>query len=119
VSLPVVLGLALVGGVGAVARVVVTAAVSAREGHRLPWGTLTVNLSGSLALGVLAAAGIAGTAWDLAATGFLGAYTTFSTWMAETDRLGAEAHRGRAAVYLALSLAAGLGAVALGRTLGS
>jgi CrcB protein len=115
----VAIGVALVGGLGAVLRVVVTTAVSAREGHRLPWGTLVVNLSGAFVLGLLAGAGVSGTAFDLAGTGLLGGYTTFSTWMAETDRLAVEGHRDRAATYVALSLAAGLAAAALGHALGA
>ncbi len=118
-TVPVAIGVALVGGLGAVLRVVVTAAVSAREGHRLPWGTLVVNLTGAFALGLLAGAGVSGTAFELAGTGLLGGYTTFSTWMAETDRLAAEGHRDRSAAYVALSLAAGLAVAALGHALGT
>lgn len=117
-TLPVALGVALAGGLGAVLRVVVTAAVSAREGHRLPWGTLAVNLTGALALGLLAGGGVTGTPFDLAGTGLLGGYTTFSTWMAEGDRLAAEDHRGRTATYIALSLVAGLATFAAGHALG-
>ena len=52
-SLPVLAGLALIGGAGAVARFLLDGAVSARAGRVFPWGTLAVNLSGAFALGVL------------------------------------------------------------------
>lgn len=118
-TVPVAIGVALLGGLGAVLRVVVTSAVSAREGHRLPWGTLVVNITGAFALGLLAGAGVSGTVFDVAATGLLGGYTTFSTWMAETDRLAVEGHRDRAVAYVALSLLAGLAVAALGHALGT
>ncbi len=82
-----------VGGFfGAIARYVVDGAVSDRTGGGFPWGTLTVNLSGSLLLGVLFAltaersilpADIRGPVL----IGFIGAYTTFSTLMLESWRL--------------------------------
>jgi CrcB protein len=110
---------ALLGGAGAVGRLVLDAAVSERTGDAFPWGTLAVNLSGAFALGLLVGAAVSGDALRLAGTGFLGAYTTFSTWMLETHRL-AEDGRGRAAVAnVAVSLAAGVLLAWLGRELGS
>jgi len=58
-------------------------------------GTLFVNLTGTFALGVLVGAGTSGTVLLILGTGFLGAYTTFSTWMVERT-------------YVATSIAAGL-----------
>ena len=90
-----------------------------RAGRAFPWGTLAVNLSGAFALGLLVGAAVGGDALRLAGTGFLGAYTTFSTWMLETHRL-AEDGRGRAALAnVAVSLAAGLLFAWLGRELGA
>ena len=54
----------------------------------------------------------------LLAAGLLGAYTTFSTWMLETERLAAGGRRRAAAANIAVSLALGLLAVWLGRELG-
>lgn len=115
-------GLGLAGGVGAVARALLTQAVTARVGRRpsLPYGTLAVNLSGAFALGLVAASGLDGDALRIVATGLLGAFTTFSTWMLETERTAAGAaeaggSRGRAALNVVVSLAAGLLAVWLGR----
>lgn len=100
-SVLVLLGVGLLGGLGAVAR----HAVETGAGHRL--GLLVVNLSGSFALGLLVGAGVGGDALRLAGVGFLGAYTTFSAWSLEP--------RGRAVATLAL----GLVAVWLGRLLAS
>jgi CrcB protein len=74
---------------------------------------LVVNVSGSLALGVLVGAGAGGDVLPLLGVGLLGGYTTYSAWMVDTDRLT----RGQAAANVAISLAAGLVAVWLGRML--
>ncbi len=117
-SLGVLAGIGLVGGLGAIARMLLDGSVSARAGRGFPWGTLAVNLTGAFALGVLAGATVSGDALRLAGTGFLGAYTTFSTWMLETHRL-AEDGRGRPALLnIGLSLAAGVLCAWLGRELG-
>ena len=89
--------LALAGGLGAVARFVVSARLP------LPYGTLAVNVGGAFALGLLGESFILG-------TGFVGAYTTFSTWMLETDQLPRRA----AIANIAGSLALGLAAAGLG-----
>jgi CrcB protein len=79
---------AVLGGLGAVARYRVGAAVAARVGGDFPLGTLVVNLPGTLALGVLVGAAAATRAELLLGIGFLGGYTTFSTWMVESELLG-------------------------------
>ena len=109
------IGIGLIGGLGACARVLLGAAVDARADHFFPWGTLAVNLSGALALGVLAGAGLGGDAYALAATGFLGAFTTFSTWVVDARLLGGRAGFANVGVSLVL----GLLAVWAGRELGS
>ncbi|HEX7290579.1 MAG TPA: fluoride efflux transporter CrcB [Conexibacter sp.] len=111
-------GVGLLGGVGAVARLLVSAAVARRADHWFPWGTLAVNLSGTVLLGLLAGFALRGDALTLVGGGLIGSYTTFSTWMLDSDRL-AERHSARAlAANLAGSLLLGLAAVALGRALG-
>lgn len=108
-------GVAVLGGIGAVARVTVTTAISGRFSRAFPLGTFAVNVSGSFLLGLLAGTSASGDLYRLAGIAFLGSYTTFSTWMLEA-RLLREVGRGRVALaYLGLSLAVGLGAVALGR----
>lgn len=111
-------GVALLGGAGAVARFALDSAVSSRAGDAFPWGTLAVNVSGAFLLGVLTGPlGLTGDALLLAGTGLLGSYTTFSTWMLESHRLGEDGAAARLWLNLALSVAAGLAAAALGRAL--
>jgi CrcB protein len=110
------LGVAALGGVGANARFLVHTLVAARAGSELPIGTLVVNASGSLLLGLLAGFALSGDALVLTGTATLGSYT-FSTWMLETHLLAANGRRGAAALNVVVSLALGLGAVALGRVL--
>ena len=113
-----ILALALAGGLGAACRFLVDGLVTARSTRSVPVGTLTVNVAGSLALGLLFGATTAG-AWaaDLRlvlGTGFLGGFTTFSTACVETVRL-LRAGRRRAALGLALAmLVASVGGAALG-----
>jgi len=90
--------MALLGALGAYARYRVALAVP-------PRGTLVVNLTGAFVLGLLVGAGVDGDALLILGTGFLGAYTTFSTWMVERS-------------YLALSVGAGFALALLGWLLG-
>ena len=118
-SVAVALALGLVGGVGAVGRFVLDGAVAARAGRAFPFGTLAVNLSGSLLLGVLAGAAVGGDAYELVGTGLLGAFTTFSTWALESQRLGEDGRLRLAALNFALSLALGVAAAWAGRHVGA
>jgi CrcB protein len=111
--------LVLLGGaVGAPARYLTDQAVQRRHGTSFPWGTWTVNVVGSLILGVVVAAG-PGWLVTLAGTGFCGALTTFSTFGFETVRLAEEGETSTAVWNVVSSLAVGLGAAALGWWLGS
>lgn len=80
------------GGLGALARYELAGLVQTRSGSTFPWGTAGVNLLGAVALGVLeglAAGDAVGTdEVRIAGVGFLGAFTTFSTWMVESLELG-------------------------------
>src|SRR5690606_24604274 len=88
------LGVAAAGGLGAGLRYVVDIGVTRAVTTRFPWGILVVNVSGSLALGVLTGMAFAGMsavspeASLLIGVGFLGGYTTFSTVAVETALLG-------------------------------
>ena len=112
---------ALGGAAGAYARYRLSRAVYARAGHSFPWGTLAVNLAGSFALGLVLPhlAGGATPLRALVAVGFLGAFTTFSTFAAEAVALLEERRWGRAAGYVAASLALGLAAIAAGVWVGT
>jgi fluoride exporter len=116
-SVAVLLGIGVLGGVGAIARLLVDGAVAQRAGSAFPWGTFAVNVSGSLALGLVAAAALTGDDYRLAGTGLLGAFTTFSTWMLESHRLGEDGRLRLGVLNVVVSLAAGLAAVWVGRQL--
>ena len=83
-------GVVLIGGAGSVLRFLVDGAVSSRTGRAFPYGTLVVNLSGALVLGLLTGLALSGDDALLAGTAAVGSYTTFSTWMLETQRLTEE-----------------------------
>jgi CrcB protein len=112
------IGVGALGGAGAIARFVLDAAVASRAGRAFPVGTFVVNATGTFALGLLAGLALTGDALLLAGTATLGSYTTFSTWMFETQRLGEDGERPALAVNLVASLACGIGAAALGRLIG-
>ncbi len=111
---------ALGGAVGGMARFGVGAAFDRWLGDGLPWGTLVVNVTGAFALGWLAAWMVdhGTTLWAALAVGVLGSYTTVSALALQMAVLAEAQAWGRAALYLAATLAAGLGAVALGFTFG-
>ncbi len=115
-SLPLVLGIGLFGAVGATARFLLDGVVSARASSSFPWGTLVVNLTGAFALGFVTGK-LSGDAQLLVGTGLLGGYTTFSTWMFESHRLGEDGELRAGVVNLLGSLVLGILAVWLGRTL--
>lgn len=118
-----ILLVALGGAAGAVARYVVDGLVVERAGPLFPWGTLVVNVSGSLVLGILFALAIERDVLPASIRaplmiGFLGAYTTFSTLALETWRLW-ETGAGVGAVANAIgSLVLGLAAVMVGLAIG-
>lgn len=115
-----VLLVALGGALGGMARLAVGAAVGRRLGTAFPWGTLAVNLSGALAIGLLAGglglplAGAEGHAWLLAVIGLLGGYTTVSSFSLQTLALWQEGRPAAATANVLATLLAGLAAVALG-----
>jgi CrcB protein len=118
-SAPVLLAVGLAGGLGAIARFLLDGGVGRRLGREWPFGTLAVNLSGAFVLGVLAGAALPAGAYRIAGAGFVGAYTTFSTWMLETHRLAEDGRLRAAGLNIAVSLALGLPIAWLGRELGT
>ena len=89
--MPLVL-IALGGAAGATTRHLVDTWISERAGGAFPWGTLVINVSGSLVLGLLFALAIERGVFPASVrgpvlVGFIGAYTTFSTLMLESWRL--------------------------------
>ena len=107
----------LVGGaVGAPLRYLTDLLVQARHDSVFPWGTFTVNVLGSLVLGVAAGSVVALSppSWvlPLVGTGLCGAFTTFSTFGFETVRLIEEGSWSTAFANAVASLAVGLGVCA-------
>lgn len=117
-SVVVWIGVAILGGLGAICRFALDSLVSSRFGRDFPLGTLAVNCSGAFLLGLLVGVSLEGRAYLLAGTAVLGSYTTFSTWMLETHRLGEDGEGLPLLANVAVSVAVGLGAAALGRAIG-
>lgn len=109
----------VIGGAGSVLRFVVDGAVTTRLGRDFPTGTMAVNLSGAALLGLVSGAALGDTAGLLAGTAAVGSYTTFSTWMFETQRLGEEREHARAVGNVVASLVLGVAMAAVGRWLGA
>jgi CrcB protein len=115
-----VLLIAIGAAAGAPARYVTDRVVQSRHDTVFPWGTLTVNVMASLILGVVIGADPhgAGTVAALVGTGFCGALSTYSAFSYETLHLAQEGATFLASVNVAVSVGAGLGAAALGWSLG-
>jgi CrcB protein len=113
---------ALGGAVGAPLRYLVDLVVASLHDSVLPWGTWTVNIAGSLALGALVGAvGSGAPDWvlTLGGAGICGALTTFSSFGYETVRLIEDGGPGAAALNVAGSLAVGVLACCAGFALGT
>ncbi|MEV0285060.1 fluoride efflux transporter CrcB [Kribbella sp. NPDC050820] len=82
----------------------------------LPWGTFVVNILGSFVLGLLTGVS-ARTTTLLVGVGFCGAFTTYSTFAAETTALAGSGHRGKTLLNVVLNLGVGLVAAVLGALL--
>lgn len=114
-----ILAVAVGGSLGSVARFVVGTTIQERSGGVFPVGTLIVNISGSLLLGflleyALATPAISREARVLLTTGFVGGYTTFSTFSYETARLLQAGDYRRAGLYAFLSFFVSVAATFVG-----
>jgi CrcB protein len=117
---------AIGAALGGVSRYYLASMIQHRVGSTFPWGTLVVNVSGSLLLGFLLRYAIATPSFSaevraLLTTGFCGGYTTFSTYSYETATLLEDGQYTRAGVYalgsMVVALAATIGGFALAREL--
>lgn len=109
---------------GGMARLFLSDFIARRAGETFPWGTIAVNVTGSFAVGTIAAASgnslfHTPAAWQLLVLGFLGSYTTVSSFSLQTLGLFRDGEILRAGGNVALSVAACLAAVALGYAAGS
>jgi CrcB protein len=115
-ALALVVGLA--GGAGAVARYLADGAVQDRTAGPFPFGTFTINIVGSLVLGLVAGVvlrhGGPGALGSIVGTGFCGGLTTWSTASWETVRLAEAGEVATAIGFTVANLAASLAAAALG-----
>ena len=115
--------LCVAGGVGAGARFVLDGALRSRTRDTFPWATLSINISGSLVLGLLTGLVLFAGAPDdvrlVLGTGFCGGYTTFSTASFETVRLVQQGAALRAFGYAAASVLGALAACAVGLVVAS
>lgn len=109
---------------GTPARFFISGAIARRFGETIPWGTLVVNVSGCLVMGLVAAFAIVHDLssgshyWLLAATGFLGSYTTVSSFALQTRALLRDGELRLAGWYMLLSMVACLAMVAAGLSAG-
>jgi CrcB protein len=105
---------------GGMARFFLSGVVGRRVGETFPWGTIAVNVTGSFAIGAIAAAAAAEpflrapAFWQLAVVGFLGSYTTVSSFSLQTLALARDGDYRRAGGNVVLSVALCLAAAALG-----
>ena len=112
-------GVVLIGGTGSVIRFLVDGSVASATGRDFPYGTLAINISGAVALGLVTGLALGHDQALLAGTAAVGSYTTFSTWMLETQRLTEERRHTTAVLNVLVSLALGIAAAALGRLIGA
>ena len=103
---------------GALARSLADRRIAYRTRSAFPASILAINASGSLALGVLAGAGISGWTLRLLGSAVIGSFTTFSTWIVDTGELAAARELRWAGLNLGAGIAAGLAAVAVGWSIG-
>jgi CrcB protein len=116
------LWVALAGALGACARVVVDRLVRPPSdvhgaSTRLPLGTLVVNVTGSVLLGLVVGWGVSDDMRLVVGTGFCGGYTTFSTYVFDLVRLAEEGAVRTATAYLAATTVLTLAGAALGLAL--
>jgi CrcB protein len=105
-------GVVLCGGAGGVLRFMVDGAVGRRVKRSFPFGTLAVNISASAMMGLVSVVSFGLGDLSMAA---IGGYSTFSTWMLETQRLGEERQSKDAIVNVVISLLLGFLGALLGQ----
>ena len=114
----VALAVGICGGVGSVARFAIYRGIVRTDPSEFPLGTFAVNVTGAFLLGLLFGLHAFHDLTLIAGLGFLGGFTTFSTWMYESERLAVDGYASGAVRNVAFSTAAGFVAVTLGVLLG-
>ncbi|ADH88618.1 Camphor resistance CrcB protein [Ancylobacter novellus DSM 506] len=111
---------ALGSSLGGPARYFLSGLIDHRLATTFPWGTIVVNISGAMMMGALAAtAAVKGllplpAAWEFAAVGFMGSYTTVSSFSLQTLMLARDGDFARAGANVGISLIACFSAIAIG-----
>lgn len=109
----------VIGGAGSLLRFFVDGTVASAAGRDFPLGTMVVNVSGAVILGLVTGLALSHDAALLAGTAAVGSYTTLSTWMLETQRLAEERQHRKAVLNVVVSLVLGVAAAWLGRLIGA
>lgn len=112
-------GMVILGGAGALTRSVVDRAITRRHTGVYPLGIFVVNMAGTFALGVMTGVAASHDVRFLIGTGFLGGFTTFSTWIVDSRRLVDVRLRREAAANIVLALFIGLWFATLGWAVGA
>lgn len=102
------------GACGSIIRYQLGKAISEKSKARFPWGTFIINITGAILLGVISTIGANANLIHLLADGFLGAYTTFSTFMYEGFNLFQQNEKLNAFIYILSSLILGVIGYSLG-----
>lgn len=111
--------ISMLGGVGAVARTALDRAITYYHRGVYPFGIFIVNMLGSFVLGVMTGVAVTSDSRLLLGTGFLGGFTTFSTWIVDSRRLMDARLRREALINIVASLVIGLFAAAAGWAIGA
>jgi fluoride exporter len=114
-----VLWVAVGGFVGAISRFFVVNFIGKRMNSPFPFGTFAVNMAGSFLLGLLYGAGTSIHITALLGAGFLGSFTTFSTFQYEIAQLGAIGKWKQSILYVGISVCVGVAAAGLGFWVGN
>ncbi len=112
-------GVVLIGGTGSVARFLADGLVGSATKRDFPFGTLAINISGAMILGLLTGLALSSEQALLAGTAAVGSYTTFSTWMLESQRMAEDRQHLKVIANVAASLVLGVAAAWLGRLIGT
>ncbi|MPQ32851.1 fluoride efflux transporter CrcB [Clostridium estertheticum] len=107
------------GAAGSLVRYSLGKFISEKSKHSFPIGTFIINITGALLLGIVSTIGVSSNITLLLGDGFLGAYTTFSTFMYEGFNLFKEKEKLNAFIYILCTLILGIVGYVIGSKIGS